>query len=46
MPHMDTVDRVMRHLKTEQIERLKQRMVQTIIPQQIQTRNQSIHIPN
>ena len=31
MPHMDTVDRVMRHLKTEQLERLKQQMVQTLL---------------
>ena len=35
MPHMDTVDRVMRHLKTEQIERLKQRMVQTLLRKKV-----------
>ncbi len=32
---MDTVDRVMRHLKTEQIERLKQRMVQTLLRKKV-----------
>jgi len=35
MPHMDTVDRVMRHLKTEQIEQLKQRMVQTLLRRKV-----------
>ena len=35
MPHMDTVDRVMRHLKTEQIEQLKQRMVQTLLRKKV-----------
>ncbi len=35
MPHMDTVDRVMRHLETEQIELLKQRMVQTLLRRKV-----------
>lgn len=35
LPHMDTVDRVMRHLKTEQIELLKQRMVQTLLRRKV-----------
>ena len=35
MPHMDTVDRVMRHIETEQIERLKQRMVQTLLRRKV-----------
>ena len=35
MPHMDTVDRVMRHLQTEQIELLKQRMVQALLRRKV-----------
>jgi hypothetical protein len=35
MPHMDTVDRVMRQLETEQIELLKQRMVQTLLRRKV-----------
>jgi len=35
LPHMDTVDRVMRCLKIEQIEQLKQKMVQTLLRQKV-----------
>jgi len=35
MPHMDTVDNVMRLLKTEQLELLKQRMVQTLLRRKV-----------